>query len=190
MYKDRHKKIEYTCNTCNKKFFGRKDRKRKYCSLPCAWEGEERNNILKIKASGKNNPWFGKKRPQHSKIMAGKNSPFWKGGKSKTGAGHILVKAPKDHPNIKSNGYIMEHRLKMEKYLGRYLEPNEIVHHKNEIKSDNRIKNLELVTAKTHRLKHVRSGWSHSNITRKKISESKKRYYEKVREALKLLDNH
>ena len=66
----------------------------------------------------------------------------WKGGRRNVG-GYIYLLKP-DHPNSGVNGYVAEHRLVMEKKLGRYLDPKEVIHHLNGKKADNREENLEL----------------------------------------------
>ena len=59
------------------------------------------------------------------------------------GDGYVLVKDSKRN-NGGRKGWIQEHRLVMEEHIERELYPHENVHHKNGIRDDNRIENLEL----------------------------------------------
>ena len=83
--------------------------------------------------------WIGESRKMNK-------HPNWKGGKRKDKRGYILIKQKSGN-----KGYIREHRLVMGKHLGRKLDKWEAIHHKNGIKDDNRLSNLEIVTLKTHR---------------------------------------
>lgn len=78
----------------------------------------------------------------------GINNNRWKGGKLLTRFGYIEVKAYPDnpyYPMANRHGYIPEHRLVIAQHLGRCLAKWEVVHHKNGIKTDNHLENLELV---------------------------------------------
>lgn len=79
-------------------------------------------------------------RPPH---YSGEKSSNWKGGKSTTSQGYIKEYSP-SNPNCDCCGYVLQHRLIAEKYLGRFLKSVELVHHINEIKTDNRPENLYL----------------------------------------------
>lgn len=100
-------------------------------------------------------PMIGKKTTAWNKGIKGEDSYFWKGGKTISSSGYIFIYSPQ-HPSIKNSSakYVGEHRLVMEKSINRFLKPYEHVHHKNGNKQDNRIENLELLSAKDHIRKH------------------------------------
>jgi uncharacterized protein (DUF1330 family) len=93
----------------------------------------------------------------------------WKGGRVKQSNGYVLISRP-DHP-AQSNSYVLEHRLVMEKHLGRYLTRQEEIHHINGVRDDNRIENLELFSSKAkHSAFHDKLG--RVNDTRRRQRET------------------
>jgi len=83
----------------------------------------------------------------------GADSTHWKGGRIKVGLGYMAIYKP-DHPYCNQDGYVMEHRLVMEEKIGRYLNKEELIHHINGNKIDNRPENLEIVSKGGHVTKH------------------------------------
>jgi hypothetical protein len=103
------------------------------------------NNIGPRFKKGIKYPWLYEKGDKHYK---------WKGGKRKTIQGYIVVRCECHPAAIREGYYVAEHRLVMEQYLGRYLTKEELVHHINGIKDDNRIENLQVVTQEEHNAIH------------------------------------
>jgi predicted DNA-binding protein YlxM (UPF0122 family) len=83
----------------------------------------------------------------------GKLTANWKGGKKyESFHGYIRVRML-EHPYAATDGYVPEHRLVMEKHLGRYLLPTEQVHHIDGDKTNNELSNLQLLSPSDHRMK-------------------------------------
>lgn len=137
---------EIPCGICGKPIYRKRHNadKRAFCSRAC----------LKAAAPGL----------MQERAKLGPLRLNWKGGITMRD-GYRMVWLP-EHPNANKKGYVPEHRLVMANKLGRPLRLDELVHHLNHIKDDNREENLVLVRrvdhSRAHRLERVlgRSGWS------------------------------
>jgi len=88
----------------------------------------------------------------------GRRNRAWNGGRHiEKPEGYILVYCP-DHPYASKKGYVREHRLVMEKHIGRYLIPSEVVHHRDDDPSNNAIENLELFASNSEHISVTMKG--------------------------------
>ena len=94
-------------------------------------------------------------RGQQRPSRHGPDAAHWKGGRRRTPAGYVVVCVGADHPMAQdSTGEVLEHRLVMAAHIGRSLRRDEVVHHENEIRDDNRIENLRLFASNGEHTRH------------------------------------
>lgn len=141
-------------------------RKCRKCGFITPTKSESAKNVWKNHRHpnlGKRGPesyMYGRSMPEETKrkiadTMTADKNYHWSGGRKLHSDGYILVYQPL-HPMRDANGFVLEHRLVYEKYVGRYLSSEEIIHHVNGNKTDNRIENLELMTRAEHALTHYK----------------------------------
>ena len=111
-----------------------------------------RGELISRGLKGQPNP---KKGTRISLGCRGEKSVRWKGGRYVLTTGYIAIYVPPDdffYPMVDHHSHVFEHRLVMARHLKRCLLPWEIVHHKNGVKDDNRLQNLELLPARKYHL--------------------------------------
>ena len=80
---------------------------------------------------------------------SGDRANNWRGGRHPDTFGYIMIYKP-EHPFADNHGCVREHRLIMEKHLGRYLTKQEEIHHIDGNKKNNEISNLLLTDRSNH----------------------------------------
>jgi hypothetical protein len=90
--------------------------------------------------------------------------------KYKDGMGYIRIECP-NHPFVMQRGYVYEHRKIYEDFYKCMLLRWVNIHHKNGIRTDNRIENLQPYTKGQHNTLE-KTGFHHSDKTRKQMSQS------------------
>ena len=93
---------------------------------------------------------------QRSGPRSGPGHPEWKGGRRLQGR-YWYVYSP-EHPRCTKQRYVAEHRLVMERKLGRYLEPHEVVHHIDGSPTNNDPSNLIVFQTNAEHLRHDLKG--------------------------------
>jgi len=84
------------------------------------------------------------------KVRSGSDIHNWKGGRTISSHGYVLIRVGKGHPLADCRGYAYEHRIVMQKKIGRPLKKSELIHHIDGDRQNNKPGNLELCASIAH----------------------------------------
>lgn len=137
-----------------------KDKRQKYCNVTCYSNRVIKKQYCSVKSCKDIVDAKGMCSSHYAKFRRWGNPNISMRGKrglgSKTVNGYILHR-------IKGR-QITQHRLVMEKHIGRKLTRSENVHHINGIRTDNRLENLELISHAEHSRRHSIERWNKIGI--------------------------
>jgi hypothetical protein len=150
----RYRGVRLTCGRCDDEFVTRKVKTLPTCCKTCRLS-YPRQRVMPRPCESCGNDFkpfrhetrFCSRRCR-SDVLRGANHHAWKGGPSARGSYANVKVDPSDEigwaMRYDSTNYVPEHRLVMARYLGRPLTRDEVVHHVNGLRYDNRLANLEL----------------------------------------------
>lgn len=127
----RSKTVQRVCKACNHQFFAEKGEVNRGCAIFCS-----------------RSCYFASRKG----TRMGPLNSCWKGGRVNH-KGYIMV-IKDSHPRRSKTGYVYEHVLVMEEHIGRFLTKEEVVHHINNQRNDNRIENLILFKNQSEHISH------------------------------------
>ena len=112
------------------------------------------------------------------RYQRGESNAFWKGGRRVNEQGYVEIYMP-EYEHTRSNGYVREHIYVAEQMIGRRMKfyglgnpDNEVVHHINGIRTDNRPENLLVLTQAEHsKLHHATNKEQLDEVLMKRIRD-------------------
>jgi len=93
-------------------------------------------------------------RGKHSSHSRGSNHYRWNEKQMLSDQGYVKIRVGRSHPLADQNGYAYEHTLVWVS-AGDTLGPDEVLHHINGDRTDNRWENLHRMTRSEHNLLHL-----------------------------------
>jgi hypothetical protein len=93
-------------------------------------------------------------RGRHGNHARGEKNSRWNNGRILSTDGYVKLRVGRDHPLSDPNGYAYEHLIVWVAAGNRLPRADELIHHRDENKQNNRLSNLQLITRSEHGVLH------------------------------------